>query len=49
MSVLPMIDGTKGDRLELKPDFGSPWNECGYCCATEPCTVAQEYIPDHPE
>jgi hypothetical protein len=49
MGALPMIDGTKGQRLLLKPTFGSPCNDCGYCCAEEPCAIVREHIPDHPE
>jgi hypothetical protein len=46
--AIPLIDGTSGARLPLKPAFGSPCNGCGYCCAEEPCAIAREYIPNHP-
>lgn len=28
-----------------KPEFGSPCNGCGFCCAAEPCGVAREFVP----
>lgn len=28
-----------------KPDFGSPCNGCGFCCAAEPCGVARQFVP----
>lgn len=49
MGAIHLIDGSEGQRLPLKPAFGSPCNGCGYCCATEPCAIAREHIPDHPE
>lgn len=27
---------------DTKPKFGSPCNNCGYCCLTEVCVVGQE-------
>ena len=27
-----------------KPAFRQPCNGCGYCCATQPCQLAQEYL-----
>lgn len=27
-----------------KPKFGSPCNGCGYCCAADPCALAQEFL-----
>lgn len=27
-----------------KPLFGDPCNNCGYCCITEPCPIAQEFL-----
>lgn len=48
MGALPMIDGSKGQQLLLKPAFGSPCNGAGYCCAEEPCAIAREHIPSHP-
>lgn len=27
-----------------KPMFGSPCNSCGYCCSTEPCGLASEFL-----
>ncbi|MGE8128941.1 hypothetical protein ACQKQD_18370 [Methylobacterium sp. NPDC080182] len=27
-----------------KPRFGEPCNGCGYCCALQPCAIAQEYL-----
>ena len=27
-----------------KPEFGSPCNGCGFCCAAEPCGIAQEFL-----
>ena len=47
--AIPLTDRTSGAQLLLKPAFGSSCNGCGYCCAEEPCAVAREYIPDHPE
>jgi hypothetical protein len=46
--AIPLIDGTSGARLPLKPSIGSPCNGCGMCCAMEPCGLAREFIPDHP-
>lgn len=28
--------------IELKPKFGEPCNNCGYCCLTEVCAVGKE-------
>ncbi|SFV14608.1 hypothetical protein SAMN02799631_05924 [Methylobacterium sp. 174MFSha1.1] len=28
-----------------KPEFGSPCNGCGFCCAAEPCGVARQFVP----
>ncbi|AWB26192.1 hypothetical protein DA075_35570 (plasmid) [Methylobacterium currus] len=28
-----------------KPEFGSPCNGCGFCCAAEPCGIARRFIP----
>lgn len=47
--AIPLIDGTRGARLLLKPRLGLPCNGRGYCCATEPCGIAREFIPHHPE
>ncbi|KQQ39146.1 hypothetical protein ASF58_22915 [Methylobacterium sp. Leaf125] len=47
--AIRLTDGTGGQRLPVKPAFGSPCNGCGYCCAEEPCAIARENIPDHPE
>ncbi|WP_147019947.1 hypothetical protein [Methylorubrum extorquens] len=44
MGAIPLIDGTAGARLPVKPAFGSPCNGCGYCCAQEPCAVAREFV-----
>lgn len=30
--------------LHSKPKNGQPCNGCGYCCATEPCGLASEYL-----
>lgn len=46
---IALIDGTAGARLPIKPAHGSPCNGCGLCCAMEPCAVAREFIPNHPE
>lgn len=27
-----------------KPKFGEACNGCGYCCTTEPCMLAQEFL-----
>ena len=27
-----------------KPKLGEPCNGCGYCCATEPCALAKEFL-----
>lgn len=48
MTPVYLVDGTLGERLPVKPSFGSACNGCGYCCAVEPCKVAREFIPDHP-
>lgn len=44
MIAIPLIDGTAGARLPIKPAFGQPCNGCGYCCAAEPCGIAREFI-----
>ncbi|MCP1551656.1 MULTISPECIES: hypothetical protein [Methylorubrum] len=44
MTAIPLIDGTDGARLLVKPPTGSPCNGCGYCCAAEPCGIAREFI-----
>lgn len=49
VSPIALIDGTAGARLPIKPAHGSPCNGCGLCCAMEPCGVAREFIPNHPE
>ena len=49
VSPIALIDGTAGARLPIKPAHGNPCNGCGLCCAMEPCGVAREFIPDHPE
>lgn len=46
--AIPLIDGTSGARLSLKPVSGSSCNGCAYCCAQEPCGLAREFIPNHP-
>lgn len=46
--AIPLIDGTSGARLLLKPAYGSPCNGRGYCCAEEPCAIAREHMPNHP-
>jgi len=30
-----------------KPKFGENCNGCGYCCVTEPCQLAQEFLKCH--
>lgn len=47
-AAIPLIDGTAGARLPVKPRHGSPCNKCGWCCAEEPCSVARKFIPGHP-
>lgn len=47
--AIPLIDSTAGQRLPLKPAYDTPCNGCGFCCAAEPCRIAREFIPDHPE
>lgn len=32
------------ERGPEKPRFGEPCNGCGYCCALQPCAIAQEYL-----
>lgn len=27
-----------------KPRFGEPCNGCGYCCAIQPCAIAQDHL-----
>lgn len=27
-----------------KPRFGEPCNGCGYCCAVQPCALAEEFL-----
>ncbi|WP_244013351.1 hypothetical protein [Methylobacterium sp. J-068] len=49
MGPIPAIDGSSGARLPLKPVYGTPCNGCGFCCAAEPCGIARQFIPDHPE
>lgn len=49
MTAIVAIDGTQGDRPPVKPGYGSPYNGCSYCCAAEPCAIALEHIPDHPD
>ncbi|MFG5121764.1 hypothetical protein [Methylorubrum sp. POS3] len=44
MKPLPLIDGTNGARLPIKPPIGQPCNGCGWCCASEPCGIAREFI-----
>ena len=44
MKPIPLIDGTDGARLPVKPAYGSPCNGCGWCCASEPCGIAREFI-----
>lgn len=44
MKPIPLIDGTGGARLPVKPAYGSPCNGCGWCCASEPCGIAREFI-----
>ena len=48
MNAIVAIDGTRGERLPVKPAYGSPCNGCGWCCATQACGVALEHIPGHP-
>jgi hypothetical protein len=49
MGSIHLIDRSEDQRLQLKPVHGSPCNGCGMCCAIEPCGIAREFIPDHPE
>lgn len=44
MKAIPLIDGTDGARLPVKPTYGLPCNGCGWCCASEPCGIAREFI-----
>lgn len=44
MHVIRLTDGTDGARLPVKPAYGSPCNGCGWCCASEPCGIAREFI-----
>ena len=48
MNAIVAIDGTRGERLPVKPAYGSSCNGCGWCCATQACGVALEHIPGHP-
>ncbi|TXN43558.1 hypothetical protein FV227_27785 [Methylobacterium sp. WL119] len=48
MTAIVLIDGTNGECLAVKPAYGSPCNGCGWCCATQACSVALEHIPGHP-
>lgn len=48
MDSIALIDGTNGDRLPIKPAYGSPCNGCGWCCTAGACGVATDFIPDHP-
>lgn len=48
MGPIPPIDGSEGQRLPIKPAFGSPCNGYGMCCAMEPCGLAREFIPGLP-
>lgn len=44
MKPLLQIDGTGGARLPIKPTISQPCNGCGWCCASEPCGIAREFI-----
>ncbi|MFC7661551.1 hypothetical protein [Methylorubrum suomiense] len=46
MKPLPLIDGTGGARLPIKPALGQPCNGCGWYCASEPCAIARKFIGD---
>jgi len=30
--------------IHAKPKYGQPCNGCGYCCTTEPCALASDYL-----
>ncbi|GJE57759.1 hypothetical protein [Methylobacterium thuringiense] len=47
--AIPLLDGTAGTRSPVKPAHGSPRNGCGYCCSTQACLVAPDWLPDHPK
>ncbi|MCJ2070050.1 hypothetical protein MKK75_14810 [Methylobacterium sp. J-030] len=47
--MIHLIDGTAGQRLPVKPEKWAACNGCGLCCSEEPCGVARQFIPDHPE
>ena len=49
MAAFYLIDGSSGQRLPVKPAKWAPCNGCSLCCAEEPCGVARQFIPDHPE
>ena len=43
-----MVQTMKADQLiHPKPKYGQPCNGCGYCCTTEPCDLASEYLDCH--
>ena len=45
MGSIHLIDGSESQRLSHKLVHGSPCNGC----PMEPCGIAREFIPDHPE
>jgi hypothetical protein len=43
MATWSMADMNQITNLS-KPKFGAACNGCGYCCASEPCMLAQEFL-----
>lgn len=39
MNLMSLI----GVATELKPEFGDPCNNCGWCCLTEVCQMGEYY------
>ncbi|WHQ45919.1 hypothetical protein [Alcaligenes faecalis] len=35
---------SKTNGLPEKPMFGQACNQCGYCCAVQPCALAEEFL-----
>lgn len=33
--------------IHPKPKYGHACNSCGFCCSTEPCDLASEYLDSH--
>lgn len=40
----PPHASSQHDALSSKPKRGEPCNGCSYCCSTEPCSLAKEFL-----